>query len=87
MFFKCKVCNEKDQRIAELKERIAFLEYYIQPTKADPLPYAIEAQKILEGSMAPVIDLSKPSKDKLDEMRKIKMEEEKMLSGDEIIYE
>lgn len=87
MLFKCKVCAEKDKRIEELKTHIAFLEYYIQPTKADPLPYAMEAQRILEGGMAAIIEPLNPSRDKLKEMQRIKDEENKMLSGDEIIYE
>lgn len=87
MFFKCKVCAEKDQRIAELKKHIAFLEYYIQPTRSDPLPYAMEAQKILDGGMSPIIDINLPSNDYIKELQRIKKEEGQMLSGDEIIHE
>lgn len=87
MFFKCRVCLEKDKRITELKEHMIYLKALMPTTSADPLPYALEAQKILDGSMSEIIDITPPSKDKLKEMNYIKLEESKMLSGDEIVYE
>lgn len=86
-FWDCKVCKEKDKRIEDLRERLERLEYYLQPTQADPLPLAMEAQRILDGSLSNVIEIKEPSKDKLTEMQRIKLEEDKMLSGDEIVYE
>lgn len=55
MFGKCKVCLEKDQRIADLKARVAFLEGYISPVKhVEPLIEHLSTQ----AGTQPVIDIT-----------------------------
>lgn len=83
MFFKCRVCTEKDLRIEELKAQAAFLKSLIPQTTPDILPLNLEAQKILEGSLSHVVDLETlPSSDKLKELQRIQTEAAKILSGD-----
>jgi hypothetical protein len=87
MLFKrvCSVCAEKDSRIEDLKEQIRHLRAQFSTNSIDPLPMQLEAQKILEGSLSNVVDIDAPSNSKLKELAVRKMEEHKMLSGDEIV--
>jgi hypothetical protein len=51
--FKCRVCAEKDKRIASLEEQVTFLRGFLRPkqeVKFDPLPVVeLEADSVLAG--------------------------------------
>lgn len=56
MFGKCKVCEQKELRIEELKAQIEFLKDMLQPSSTGTA-VNLEANKILEGSSMPVLEI------------------------------
>lgn len=80
MFGRCKVCEQKDLRIEELKAQIDFLKVMLQPS-AMPTAVNIEANKILDGSSMPVIEVQ--SNIDLDQQRiELEREATRILTGD-----
>lgn len=85
MLFKCKACGCKDEHIASLKAEIAYLRVAFGVTTSDPTILNLEAQKMLDGALSPIIEIIEPSKDKHKEMLKVQREAEMIFSGAEII--
>lgn len=57
MFGKCKVCTEKDLRIADLQKQIDLLHTLVFPSKQDTRQafiQSLEANKILGGDSDPI---------------------------------
>lgn len=82
MFFKCKVCEEKDKRISELKDNIKYLQNMLNPQASNMVN--VEANKMLDGSSLPVVEveLSSSSEDKIKEDEKILREANAILTGE-----
>lgn len=78
--FSCKRCQEKDAHIASLKEEITFLRGQIS-SPIPLVPATVEANKILDGAGGTIIDLPEYNDFQLDEMQKIKIEADRILTG------
>ncbi len=70
MIFKCRVCEEKDKRIADLAEQVEFLRRLALPPRPDSasLPLVeLEANAILNGSSDPIlVDPTSQSQEEID---------------------
>lgn len=78
MMFKCKVCSEKDSRIADLKDQIEMLRKLAAvPTSASDIPYiAREANAILSA------DVSSPTVERPESRaEKVQREADQILLG------
>jgi hypothetical protein len=62
MLFKCRVCSEKDTRILDLKEQIAYLKSQLNsPNDPEhPPQISLEADGVLSGQQH-IIDISGPA--------------------------
>jgi hypothetical protein len=84
--FKCKVCLEKDKRIADLKSQIDFYKTMLRPGENLSAVH-LEANKILEGANEPIYDMpvieieQSDSKDVRTERRVIEQEFNTIISG------
>lgn len=85
MFGPCKVCLEKDKRIADLKEQITSLNLQLIPT---PLTkhYELEQDYVMEGGgeaigYTPVSISAEDQKTKDEQAALIQLEHDQMLSG------
>ena len=77
--FKCKVCTEKDLRIADLKEHIRALSPH---NKASEIPLLhIEADKIMSGSDEVMEVTSEEVRGMSEEDLRILSERDRLLSG------
>lgn len=78
MIFKCRVCSEKDARIADLKAEIATLRELVLPR--DPFkisPIALEADAVLTPSNdSPII-----SDEEIQEAEEIQSEATRLFAG------
>lgn len=73
MFGKCKACEEKDKRIADLKSQIDFLQLLSQPQeKIENKTVHLEANAILSGHQEQIISY---------EDEEVIAERERILSG------
>lgn len=80
MFFKCRACKSKDEHIESLKQEIKFLrEQLVSPSTL--LPATVEANKIMDGAGDVVIDMPEYNDFQLDDMQKIKLEADRILTG------
>lgn len=60
MFWKCKICVEKDKQISDLKDQIQFLRKLSVPSITQDMQN-LEMNKILDGAALPVIDMQQES--------------------------
>lgn len=80
--WKCKVCPEKDIRIAELKEQVAYFKSLLHPTpqtRRYELEESIEQDMVLEGGGKEEIDLEAEAR----ENERIRTEEDFIFSGND----
>lgn len=76
--FRCKVCAEKNERIAEYKAQIEYLKNLTIPNNNPALPplLTLEADNVMSGSQA----ITDVSKDQLDEFEKYLKEKQDEVS-------
>ena len=79
MFGPCKICIEKEKRIAELKEEVEFLRAMLLPNSNGKI-VNLEANNILSGSQA-MIDIPEYGNDKIREQEEINREAERIMNG------
>lgn len=81
--FKCKACPPKDEHIKSLNEQIQYLRALVyNPNDASKIPYInIEMNKALEGSNDTIDVPLDPSKDYLEEQRRIYQENIDIMTG------
>lgn len=82
--FRCKVCEQKDLRIEELKAQIKFLQSMLQP---NPAAQAInwEANKMLEGGSLPAVELEGVTTVNMEQRKHedaVVREQNRILTGD-----
>ena len=79
MFFKCKVCLEKDKRLKDAQNEIQFLRSLLRSPEL--LASDIEMNKMLEGANSQIIDIRVPSEDENKENLTIEREAVQILTG------
>lgn len=79
MLFKCKVCQEKDKRIADLQKQINFMQRQLIPVHATAQD--IEMNKMLEGASLPIIELKETTEDKAKEDLEVEREAVSIITG------
>lgn len=85
MFGTCKVCLEKDKRIADLKEQIVALNLQLVPTQ-QTRHYEMEQDFVLDGggdevhpTPTPISEEAQKSRD--EQLALIQLEQDMLLSG------
>ena len=82
VFGKCKVCEEKELRILELKEQVAYFKSILHPepkTRRYELETEMEADMVLDGGGKNEIDLEAEEK----ENARIQSETDFIMSGND----
>lgn len=76
MFFKCRVCEEKDKRIADLKAQLLqqtnLLQSVISPQYSKAVE--LEANRALEGLGTPQVDLNEDQKEQISAVERQALE-------------
>jgi len=79
-FFKCKVCEEKDRRIAELKDQIAHLRLLVYPVNDALAPTSDDVVPV-QTELATDKDIEKFKEQQLLELDTVLRERDQLLSG------
>lgn len=77
--FKCKVCLEKEKRIDEFKEQIAYLKSLLAPTQP-VTKYELESDNLMNGGGAETI-ASEHSEEEAAKELEIQIEHDRILAG------
>ena len=81
--FKCKVCSEKDSRIADLKEQISLLSKMAYPSSnPSVLPsVVVESDRVLSGTQEALSADRKLTKEELSSLQEVEEEAQRILTG------
>jgi hypothetical protein len=83
MFGPCKICIEKEQRIAELKEQVSYFKTVLHP-EPTMKKYEMETDFVMDGGGREQLatPISQEAQAKIDEqIQAIQEEQDKILSG------
>lgn len=80
MLFKCKICAEREIRIADLNKQIEFYKRLLIPNPHLPM-INTEADKLLEGGGNDIINMSIITEEQAQQARDIEAESIRILTG------